>query len=167
VLDPVDVLAVARFLSTAGTPAPSDAQLRRAVSTAYYALFHWVLWAAANRFMGPNNEKSAGYSLIYRSFDHRYMRTVCEALNVSMLRDNLKRQLGRSAVSQDMRIFASAFPVLQDARHLADYDPQAVFLPADVSSLVSSANAPMEAFDRTAADEQADVLALMLVRARG
>lgn len=136
------------------------------MSTAYYALFHWALRAAANRFMGPNNEKSAGYSLIYRSFDHRYMRTVCEALNVSTLKDNLKRQLGRSAVSQDIRTFASAFPTLQDARHLADYDPQAVFSPADVSSLISSADAAMEAFDRAAADEQADVLALMLVRAR-
>jgi len=116
--------------------------------------------------MGPNKEKTAGYALIYRSFDHRYIRTICEALDVPVLRDSLKRQLGRSAVSQDMRIFAGAFPVLQDARHLADYDPQAVFLPADVSSLVSSASAAMGAFDRVAADEQADVLALMLVRAR-
>lgn len=166
-LDPSDLLSVARLLSAAGIPPPSDAQLRRAVSTAYYALFHKVLRAAANRFIGSNKEKSAGYTLIYRSFDHRHMKTVCEALDVPILKDSLKRHLGRNAVSQDMRNFASNFSVLQEARHLADYDPMSVLLPVDVSSLVDAADFAMEAFDQVAADEQADVLALMLVRAKG
>jgi len=89
VLDPLELLAVARLL--AADAQPSEAQLRRAVSTAYYALFHKVLQAAAGRFMGLNKETSAGYSLIYRGFDHRNMRTVCEALDVSTLKDSLKR----------------------------------------------------------------------------
>lgn len=164
-LDPVDFLAVARLLSASGT-SPSDAQLRRAVSTAYYALFHTVLQAAARRFMGPKQESSAGYALIYRSFDHRQIRTVCEALNVHTLKDSLKRQLGRSAVSPDMRNFANAFSLLQDARHLADYDPAAIFLLTDVFSLIGSADAAIEAFERVASVEQADVLALMLVKVR-
>ena len=163
-LDPVDLLAVARLL--AAEAHASDAQLRRAVSTAYYALFHRVLRAAASRFMGLDEENSAGYALIYRSFDHRHMKAVCEGLDVSTLKDSLKRQLGRNAVSQDMRRFASNFPVLQEARHLADYDPQGVFLHADVLSLIDTAAVAIEAFDRTTADEQADILALMLVRAR-
>lgn len=165
-LDLADFLAVARLLTVAGTSPPSDAQLRRAVSTAYYALFHRVLQAAAQRFMGPNQENSAGYALIYRSFDHRHIRTVCEALNVHTLKDNIKRQLGRHAVSPDMRNFANTFSLLQDARHLADYDPESIFLPTDVLSLIGSANAAIEAFDRVAAGEQTDVLALMLVRVR-
>lgn len=165
-LDPSDLLAVARFLSEASTPPPSDAQLRRAVSTAYYAVFHQVLRAAANRFMGPDKEQSAGYILIYRSFDHRHVKAVCDSLDVPILRDSLKRQLGRNALSQDMRDFANIFPTLQDARHRADYDPAAVFLWDDVISLVGSANLAMEALDRADADEQADVLALMLVRTR-
>jgi len=167
VLDPADLLAVARLLLTPGVLPPSDAQLRRAVSTAYYALFHRILQAAASRFMGANKESSAGYTLIYRSFDHRTMRTVCEGLDTSTLRDSLKRHLVRNAVSQDMRDFANTFSVLQDARHLADYDPKAVFLSADVFSLVGSATTAMEAFDRIETDEKADVLALMLGKARG
>ncbi len=94
------------------------------------------------------------------------MKAVCEALDVPGLKESLKRQLGRNAVSQNMRDFAKAFKVLQEARHLADYDPEAVLLPSDVRTLIGTASAAMEAFDRTTADEQADVLALMLVRAR-
>jgi len=42
------LLAAARRLSDASRqPPPTDAQLRRAVSTAYYAVFHTVLRAAA------------------------------------------------------------------------------------------------------------------------
>jgi len=65
-----------------------------------------------------------------------------------------------------MRDFASNFPRLQGARHLADYDPQAVFPHAGVLFLIDTAAIAIEAFDRTTADEQADILALMLVRAR-
>ncbi len=164
-LDPLDLLAVARLL--AADAQPSEAQLRRAVSTAYYALFHRVLQAAAGRFMGLDQETSAGYALIYQSFDHRHMKAVCEGLDVATLKDSLKRQLGRTAVSRDMRDFASNFPRIQEARHSADYDPQAVFPHADVLSFIDTAAIAIEPFNRTADDEQADVLALMLVRARG
>jgi hypothetical protein len=63
--DPSELLAGARLLSDAsGAIPPSDAQLRRAVSTAYYALFHKVVRAAAERFMGPAHENAAGFSLL-------------------------------------------------------------------------------------------------------
>ena len=55
---PTDLLAVARLLVDASIQPPrGDARLRRAVSTAYYALFHKVAEAAAQRFMGPVKEK--------------------------------------------------------------------------------------------------------------
>ena len=117
--------------------------------------------------MGSGKETSAGYAILYRSFDHQHMRTICEALHVSTLKDKLKRQLGRSAVSQDMRDFANVFPALQEARHLADYDPQIQFLPSDVSSLIDAADVEIMAFDQADADERADILALMMVRTRG
>lgn len=165
--DPIDLLSVARRLSEPSGSQPSDAQLRRAVSTAYYALFHKVLRAAAQRFMGLGKESSAGYAILYRSFDHLHMRMTCEALDVSTLKDKLKRQLGRDAVSQDMRDFANAFSALQEARHLADYDPRDQFLPSDVSSLIDAADFAMTAFDQADSDERTDVLALMMVKTRG
>jgi hypothetical protein len=116
--------------------------------------------------MGPGEENAAGYAILYRSFDRRHMKTVCEALQVPTLKDKFKYHLRRNNVSQDMRDFAGIFPDLQDARHLADYDPAVEFLPSEVSSLVDAAEVAMAAFDRTAPDEQADVLAMMMVRTR-
>ncbi|MGB8839834.1 MAG: hypothetical protein WCC64_02080 [Aliidongia sp.] len=107
--DPFGLLSVARLLLSAGTTPPSDAQLRRAVSTAYYAVFHNILRGAAERFVGPNQDVSAGYRMLYQSFDHRHMKAVCDALDVATLKDTLKRQLGRESVSQNMRISRTPF----------------------------------------------------------
>jgi hypothetical protein len=129
-------------------------------------VFHKILCAAAHRFMGPGHEATAAYGILYRSFDHRHMNMVCEALKAPTLRDKFKRQLHRTVVSQDVRIFADNFSALQDARHLADYDPATRLLPSDVVSLIDDAVAAMAAFDRITPEEQAEVLALMMVRIR-
>jgi hypothetical protein len=117
--------------------------------------------------MGTGHENTAGFALLYRGFHHRRMKEVCEALQVSTLKKQYRKHLGRAAVSQDMRDFAGIFPLLQEYRHDADYDPAAQFLPSFVSLVVDSAEVAMDCFDRVTPDEQADVLALMMVGARG
>jgi uncharacterized protein (UPF0332 family) len=165
--DPSELLALARALADGyAQRSPTDAELRRAVSTAYYALFHKVLRAAARRFSGDGQERSAAYALLYRGFDHTRMKAVCESLDVPMLKEKLRSNLGRESVSRDMRDFAQAFPSLQEARHLADYHPTVLFAVSDVVSLIDAAELAMQAFDRAPPDEQADVLALLMVGAR-
>lgn len=90
--DASDLLAVARLLAQ---PPASDTALRRAVSTAYYALFHKLLRDAAQAFIGPGNETTAGYAILYRGFDHGHMRSVCEALQVPMLKARWRVALKR------------------------------------------------------------------------
>ncbi len=136
------------------------------MSSVYYAVFHKVSTAAARCFLGPGQEETAAYAILYRSFDHRHMKMVCEALQASTLKDKFRRQLRRTAVSREMRDFAEIFPALQDARHLADYDPTARFLASDVASLIDQADAAMGAFDRAPSQERIDVLALLMVRIR-
>jgi uncharacterized protein (UPF0332 family) len=54
---PSELIAAARFMVTASDPSElTDARLRRAISTAYYAVFHTVLHAAAKRFMGSGSK---------------------------------------------------------------------------------------------------------------
>lgn len=149
-----------------GPPAASEAQLRRAVSTAYYAVFHTVLRAGAGQYMGDGGARGAGYGLIYRGFTHSRVKRVCEQLALSRLPGSLQRQLGRTAVSQDMQSFAEAFVALHDQRELADYDPLLVITQQDVVDAVVAADLALLAFDATAEDERADVLALMLVSGR-
>jgi hypothetical protein len=166
VLDPDGLLAVARLLLDETTAPVTDAGIRRAVSTAYYALFHTILRAAADRFAGTGHETSAAFGLIYRSFDHRQMADVCKRLRASTLSDAMKRPLRRDAVSQDIRDFASAFAAMQDACHLADYDPAAVFEPSDAGNLIEAAENAIAAFGRAESAEQADILALLMVKPR-
>nr|WP_294543481.1 hypothetical protein [uncultured Rhodopila sp.] len=166
--DPSALLAVARLLLSAEPESPaSDARLRRAVSTAYYALFHKVLRSGAECFMGAGKQQTAGYGLLYRSFNHGRMKSVCGSLSVQTLGKTLRQQLGRTAVSQDMRDFAGAFVTLQDARHVADYDLAADFNLLASTGLVETAGFAIAAFDRTLPEEKADVLALMLANSRG
>ena len=117
--------------------------------------------------MGPRHENSAGFEIIYRGFEHRDIKSVCEALQVSTLKEKYQRVLRRSSVSQEIRDFASAFPALQEFRHLADYDPSTRFFLSDVVSIVDVAEVAMDAFERAAGDEKADILALMMVGSRG
>ena len=103
-----DLLEQAQHLAQREPKRPKQASLRRAVSTAYYALFHRVLRAAAERFMGAGQQATAGYALLYRSFDHGYMKETCKRLNSHPLGDALQRQLRRKAISPDLRAFAQA-----------------------------------------------------------
>lgn len=119
--DPADMLAVARLLAVPATAVPAtQAHLRRAVSTAYYAVFHAVLLAGAARFIGPDKTDTPGYSILYRSFAHGRIKAICEAVDVAALSRSLQHSLRRTAVSADMRVFAGNFVALQAARHRAD-----------------------------------------------
>lgn len=91
---------------------------------------------------------------------------MCKALDVPKLRDSVRIALGCDVVSDDMRNFASIFWVLQESRHRADYDPQAEVQLIQAIADIDSAQLAIDAFNRTPPDEQADVLALMMVKAR-
>jgi hypothetical protein len=159
------MIAAARFLISPGV-AVTDACLRRAVSTAYYALFHTVSEAAASCFIGSGQKYTVAYGLIYRSFDHARLKEVCEVLCKPVLPRKTRDHLKGRVISQDMKDFANDFPDIQEARHLADYDPQAVFVLSDVSDLIDVAERALAAFARTSPAERADILAFMMKRPR-
>ncbi len=166
-LDPAEFFLVARALANTGlTTSPTDAHLRRAVSTAYYGLFHHVLRAAAERFIGAGNHASAGYAVLYRSFDHGRMRDVCEALQRPTVPAKWVEPFGRSAASLNLREFARAFGVLQGQRHVADYHPSVSFQRFEVNSVIDVALLALISFDRIPVEERSDFLALMMVRLR-
>ena len=160
-----DLLSAARLL--ADGEAGTEAYFRRAISTAYYALFHHVLRAGAERFLKDGKTDSAAYSVLYRGFSHGRMKAVCESLNAFTLNWTFARQFRRASVSSEMRTFASIFLALQEWRQLADYDPLVDFAKSDAEACIQDAEVAMAAFNRTEAAEQDDVLALMLTNARG
>ena len=98
---------------------PKQASLRRAVSAAYYALFHLLVVDAVLR-VSP--KVPAGLAArIARSLTHVEIREVCQSI-ASANPSEILCELHPVGFSADLRIVAQAFATLQEARHHADYD---------------------------------------------
>lgn len=125
---PEHLLEQARHLARRERTRPRQASLRRAISTAYYALFHFLLREAV-RQIGPNLSEE-NYNRVYRWFDHGNMYRVARAFSEEVVRNSKEILVPRN--SRGVRFIALAFADLQEMRHAADYDPGAVFQRDDV-----------------------------------
>jgi hypothetical protein len=104
-LKAADLITTARKLLAA--PA-TEADRRRGISTAYYALFRKLCEVASEELAGPDTAR-AQYQL-FRSVDHRVAKEACEKVRGLKFPD-------------EVITFADAFVALQEDRHAADYCP--------------------------------------------
>jgi hypothetical protein len=101
--------------------------LRRAVSDAYYALFHALATLCADNLIGVTKRDSQAWRRIYRGLEHGRAKDEFNRQDVRQLHANVGR-------------IAAAFIQLQDARHAADYDPATTLRRrSDAEALVSTA----------------------------
>jgi uncharacterized protein (UPF0332 family) len=140
--------------------------LRRSVSTAYYALFHHIVTAAADALVGRRHRRSPRYALVYRAFEHTRMRQVSEMLDVQQFREKARSALNMLEPSQDIRRVAAAFTTLQNRRHWADYDPRGNVSASDARDLIEQAEVAMEALDRMPIEDRKNLLVFMMTSAR-
>ena len=118
-----DLLVLARSLVPQYVPpypaAPAEANLRRGVSTAYYALFHLIVGEAMIRIVADPTLRSR----VARSFQHDKMQQVCQEYSRARL-DNAGQLTMRSGavIPVQLQDLGTAFVSLQNARHQADYD---------------------------------------------
>jgi hypothetical protein len=135
-LNPDQLLGVAKLLaSPPAKGAPVQAKLRRAISTAYYALFHTLVAAASDLLVGGKSRGTQRYLAVYRSFEHKRMADVCRQVsNGKLLTD------AGVAFHATIQECANAFVDLQENRHEADYDPAGRMTLADARAAVSRAN---------------------------
>ena len=119
-----DLLEQAKHLASREPNKPKQASLRRAVSAAYYALFHLLTSEAALK-LAPT--KPAKLRLqIRRAFQHGEMKSACELFGGRTIVDrnsssNLLHLIS-TPLEQEIIDVASTFVDLQQARHMADYD---------------------------------------------
>ncbi|MEX0808592.1 MAG: hypothetical protein WD044_07675 [Dongiaceae bacterium] len=125
VINPDHLLDQALRLTTAvaGVGAPRQADLRRAISTAYYALFHAILTEAADDFVGRTQRHIPRYTLLYRSIDHKTLRSICEDVSKPTMPAKYASFQPAGGFSLEIKAFATALFDLQEKRHTADYDP--------------------------------------------
>ncbi len=143
-----DLLNAARVIAAQGPE--SQALLRRAVSTAYYAVFHLLIEDACSRWSHEDQRLR-----LARQFDHKRMR------------DASAMTAKRSQGGGSLWVVASAFVYLQERRHEADYDLSGTFSAADADTDVSLAESAFQSWERIREDESAkDYLFALLFRDR-
>jgi hypothetical protein len=157
-----DLLKLAKELVDRNPAAPAEADLRRAVSTAYYAIFHMLVCEATTRLVTP----IAIRPRVARSFDHRIMKIVCQ--EYARLTPNAVGQLiapSGEIVPKEIKDLATEFGALQQARLDADYDTAAVITPAQAQADVQRAVGAFTNWAAIRADPAADTfLAELLCR---
>ena len=133
-MEPEHLLQIATDLAEANTGRPRRADLCRAVSTAYYAMFHCLARACADGLAGRS--RSVGnrpmWRRVYRALDHGQARTRCE--NVP------------SSFPDGVHEFGQAFSALQSKRHLADYDPDYLVRKSNVTAAIDDARTAIDRF---------------------
>ena len=152
-----DLIATSRLLTTAPHPntQPLQDSLRRAISTAYYAMFHALASSNADCLVGTPHDQLTehGWSRVYRGLNHNAARR------------NLMQHW--SLFSPQIRHFAHVFEQLQDQRHLADYDPNKTFSLFETQPLIDLAEQAIRGFMQVSVDERKVVAIQSLIGRRG
>ena len=129
----------------------SEAARRRAISTAYYGLFHSFTEAGACLIAGPN---ASLQSHVARSYNHTLLRTVCDRLWRERL-DAPWNRLFQAPLSDEIKLVAAATVELQAARILADYDLAETITVSFAVECVRSARRAALAFAAIAVSDEA------------
>jgi len=109
---PDSLIVTARKLLPAQGGDPSQADQRRAISTAYYAVFHALARCAANSLVGDDSRTrpKMAWVEVYRGLGHGTCKQACRRANTINF-------------PEEIHIFADEFVQLHAARENADYDP--------------------------------------------
>ena len=133
-MNPRDLIETARRLAQSGAALPAQADLRRAVSTAYYALFHCLAATAADLLAG--SDRSPEWHQVYRALEHGKAKRAC------------RQQEALRAVPIEIHSFAKAFVEFQDARHEADYALEGQYIEPDVLAVINRAQRAIDRFEQ-------------------
>lgn len=133
----LDLLNVAEDLVALNKGKPKQAHLRRALSTAYYALFHTLARCCADTLIGSSgaDRSPEAWSQVYRALEHGVAKNAC--INGKLI----------SRFPQEIQDFANAFVQMQIKRHDADYDPNYRLFKSSVVLDIQSAAAVIDYFN--------------------
>jgi hypothetical protein len=131
---------------------PRQVDLRRAISSAYYGLFHFTLASVANEFVGFSLRGTSRYALVYRSVDHRTLKETCIEARKRLPAAKYAAFVPVRGFGSDIQAFAEYAVDLQEKRHKADYDPLPRFKTSDAALAIQVARNAVRRF-RQAEDE--------------
>ena len=151
-----DLIAAARHSLTPVPPATaaSRASVHRAISTAYYAVFHTLKEAIATAMVGqPSNQFSADqWTKMYREGNHRRIR--------DSLYNNRQQMSNRGAY------FAGEYRSLHNVRIQADYNPRVSYDEQDATVWIDRAETAVQTLLQLPQDERGAMFVLVILGTR-
>ena len=151
-----DLLEQANHLANREPKRPRQASLRRAVSTAYYSLFHLLVSSAISQWKSPQQRAQMA-----RGFEHRAMKEASKKI------PNKQVDPADVFVADHLKIVAKAFVELQQHRHAADYSYVEKWSRTEVQSHVDTAADALTSWKIIQNEELArDYLVSLLIKER-
>jgi uncharacterized protein (UPF0332 family) len=126
---------------------PKQANLRRAISSAYYSVFHLLVDEACRVQIGSVSNQAQFRQVLGRAFTYGIMKEACKSFGGGTLKRGVAKGLSVTFnIPAEIRELADTFVDLQENRHLADYDLTERFKRADVLVLIAEARQHIENF---------------------
>lgn len=147
-----DLINVAKDLTLRpGQSRHRQASMRRAVSTAYYAVFHALCFVCADSLVGFSRTELL--EPIYRTVDHANARKL------------LLSEAARS-ISPSLAQVGDRFATLQRQRHLVDYMPPRILLKGknEALALIDLATNAIELIERLDVEARLALAVLLISR---
>ena len=145
----------------AQNPLPDDphhTHLRRATSSAYYAMFHCLAESCASLIAGayPDDVSESAWTQAYRALDHSMVPNKTR---------NRNRQIF-DQFSPAIKRFANTLVDLKAKRESADYNPAQTFTYADVTADIDKASAAIDEFEKIPETERRSfaIFILLIIR---
>jgi uncharacterized protein (UPF0332 family) len=135
-----ELLEHARFLANIDARTTTQANIRRAISAAYYAVFH-LLAAEVAAQVSPDRPVGLR-ERTQRALNHARMVDVAKAFSqaagkrVKGLPDDIQLP---EPISKELTSISNSFKELQEVRHTADYDVLKQLYPTDALTMVQKA----------------------------
>lgn len=148
-----DLIETARLLVPGGVGSPRQSDLRRAVSTAYYAAFHRLAQCCADRLVGVQAQGTEAWRRVYRSLNHATCKNQCRGADVRGL-------------SNSIRALTDLFVDLYEKRNRADYDPAERLAKSRVVLDLERITEAISRFDRATSSDQRTLSVFLLFRER-
>jgi uncharacterized protein (UPF0332 family) len=154
-LKPLDLIASAELLIAASKGKPSQVNLRRATSAAYYAMFHCLARDGADLLVGGAGAAKSkhAWKQVYRAIDHGPAKNACM--------DKVVQQFPKP-----IEDFANVFVTMQTKRHSADYDPTSQFTKSEVMQDIATVKRAIEAFKAEPKKDRLAFCAFVIFRRR-
>lgn len=156
---PQQLLELAEATATLGAGRPRQANLDRAVSTAYYAAFHAVCDLVARRVGGDEAERIS----VRRCVSHNELAEVCRTVGGGNFPNRDGIAFPGFAVSSDLRMIALGIQELRADRNVADYDRSSRLTISTVRQRIELATRVVGRIDKVASTPEGQWFALLVL----